>query len=1214
MKVAVISHFHEGLRGLMAAAARLNRACPGWGALRVFDATSPVGEAEAGSIRGVLECADALVVDLPRAHPSWQALAGSVLPGARGFVVGHDPVTLAHVRVGSSQPAENLRRSAEVMEAYRRMAPGDADYVLVLLVGAYGGNADVEVRKPAVRPEGMYLADPVRGVRFDSRAEFEADAASRNAAPGPDIAREPEDVIVVLFNGYSFPTNPEPVAGEVVEALRPYARVVPVAVETDPAHSIEPLRGLLTREGYRPDLIVNTMAFRLGAGPMGGDVDAGEGLLRELDAPLVHTIQLSQYSVDEWHSSHSLSPSEVLVSVMLPEFDGTVCQIPVAAKVMVPPPEGAPQGAIATADMAVIPEQMARLVGRVRTLLRLRRLANQDKRVALIGYDYPAGEGALLAAAQLDVARSIEAILGRLAAEGYRTHKVAAEQIRADLLAKGVNDPAYGTAKDPTLYPREQMWADLANERARAEVAAHWRGREELPMVDAGGDFLIPGVEYGNVFVGVQPGRARVEDSHTAHDDTTPPHPQYLAYYTWLREVWKADVVVHVGTHSTFEFLKSRENAVSVRDFPDLMLADLPHVYLYYISNPAEGLAVRRRAHGVLVSYQPTLMVGGCVPEQIARIDSLLDAYRRGADMTPQNLEDLAEDIRELASQAHLPTDPLELEAEVERMKARLVPMGLHVFGAVFDAEQIRLMTRALLAAGHDDVAPAFERMARLDGLTTAEVDRLGDREIRVYEQRAMELVDRALAGAELAESEVGRGIVQEARAVARAWRTNDEWSGLLRALSGRHIAARLGGDPIRTPDVLPSGSSLYQFDPRQVPSPLARRRGEQMAQQLKEAYAREHEGQAPRVASIVLWGLETTRTHGETYAQIMSLIGVRPVAHARPGRRRWEVIPTEELEGPRCDVVVTISGFFRDLFPILIDELDDMFAAVSALDEPAEVNPIAARTRATHEQMVAAGFSTNEAEELAHVRLFGPKPGLYSGGLTGVVEDGAWETRQDLADSFVAGLEHVYSKGRHGERVGELYGSHLAHVDVVSQLRSNNEYSIVDLDHYFEFLDGMSAAVTSSRGQAVTTVVADTTGRRVQTTSASDAARAGLYAQLLNPAWQEAMLDHGHQGVGEVYARTTNLLGLAATTAQMGSWMFDAVFDTYIGDAEILARLRELNPHASASIAARLVEAARRDLWQATEEQLDALDAAQFEIDTQLEGATGEGGDSWEH
>ena len=1219
MKIVAITHYPGALRCFIDTAAHLDRAVPGWGSLTLFDSGQPLGDADA--LAGAVSSADAVIVDLMRSDPAWQDALAPILDGYPGHLLPFGMQFAGQTRLGQFRLAPGTmppmmlgappapprgvddfqaRRDAmtfsRLARAYRTMRGGDALFVLGTLLRDYGDQPGLDVPEPSPQTPGVHLADPATRARYASAEDYLA------AHPGP----EGRPVVALLYNGVSYPTDPEPVAARLAEALSGDAWVLPVAIETDAASAVDRILELCATPGLEPDLVVTLMSFRFGAGPTGGDADHGVAALNRLGVPYLSPILLTRTTAEEWlHHSNGLGPSEVLVSVMLPEFDGAINQIPIAA--MTPPRHDA-RHRVDTAELQVVDEQLNRLVGRVRGLLRLRGLANADKRVCLIGYDYPAGEGNLLAASQLDVAESIAAILAELHRTGYRTQPVTAARLRADLMAGQVNSPAYLTEVQPLTYPHRQAQADLGNHQAWDEVIRAWPADGPRPMVDSDGDYLIPHVEYGNVLVGVQPGRAPEVDDALAHDNTVPPHPQYLAYYTWLQHVWRADVIVHVGTHGTLEFLKSKENAVSVHDFPDLMVGDIPHVYLYYAGNPAEALLARRRSHATLVSYQPPVMTPGGLHDELEELAEALAAYRRSHAMTPQSSEDQLADLRQRAKRAHLPTDPDQLEGELERLRAQLIPLGLHVFGSHWDAGEVAYMVAGVIGNGVGDLAPGYELMAAADGLDAERIHRLSEAEIARYDEAAKRLVEMALTSqapaADLAGDETSRAVIVRARELALRFAANQEWEFLHRALSGRHVEARLGGDAIRNPEVLPSGASLYQFDPRQVPSALAARRGAEMAAQVVEVYRDGHGGAWPSCVGLVLWGLETTRTHGETYAQVMSLIGVRRAPSRRPGLPGWEVIPREELPGPRVDVVVTISGFFRDLFGTLVEELDDMFAAVAALDEPDEINPIAARTRQLRQHLLDGGATEPEARELSHVRVFGPPPELYATGLTDVIDTGNWSSTTDLAEHFTQGAQHLYSRHRHGEKVPGLYRGHLADVQLVAQCRSSNEHHITDLDHYFEFLGGMSAGVAAARGEAVPTLVTDTTGRRVHTATAADAARAGLYAQLLNPAWVEAMLAHGHQGVGEIAERTTNLLGLAATTGEMADWMFDAVCDRFLGDPEMLRRLREANPHATAAIAGRLLEANRRDLWQACEERIDTLENVQFDTDAGLEGA----------
>lgn len=1234
MNIVVISVSREAVRGFTQASEELGANYPGWGTLKAFYVARPPGAAETSEMRQKLAEADTIIVDLMGAHPEWgdllakhlsnqlknliacgqafaeQARLGTfVLPsgmGSMGGMTGAMPPKA--VRTTNSPPSgmrqmpgdignkpsdassTDARRYAELVRAFRSMRDGDALFIMTSLLHHYGGHSEIEVTEFVEQPDGVFVSHPATQSRYTSLDDYCATHGGPDGRP----------VVALLFYGRTYPANTEHLAAGLQLALSKHCWVLPIAVSTDAAQSLSTIREYFETPGFTPEVVINLMSFRLGAGPRGGDSDAGVQLLNDVGASYVKPISLMHRTVDEWRDTMAgLSPSEVLVSLMLPELDGCLDEITIAANSTAPDDELANQ-------LVLIDEQVDRLVGRVAGLLRLRHLANQDKRVAIVGYDYPSGEGNLLGGAFLDTAASIEAILLNLREHGYTVTPPEAGQLLNDLLARAVNSPAYLTEQMVTYSPAAAK-ADLDNPHAWAQVRAQWPELGSAPMVDPEGNFLIPAVDYGNVLVGIQPGRGG--DSGGDHDNTQPPHPQYLAFYTWLREVWKADVIVHIGTHGTLEFLQAKENAVSTRCFPDLMLADVPHVYLYYAGNASEGLIARRRSHACLVSYQPPVMRPGGLHDELAELANQLADYRTSLTMAPQTADDLLNDLVQMAATAHLPTDPAELEAELERLGTGLVPLGLHVFGSHWDDDEVAEMVTAALTFGIDNHPPAIELLAAADGQDPDSVHHWSAAERAALDARLSEMVKTICRNPEtrahlLTPHPSMQALVRSARDLRQRFASNTEWDGLHAALNGRYVEARLGGDVIRSSEVMPSGASLYQFDPRSVPSPVAYRRGCEVAEGVRRAYREANDGAEPTSVGVVLWGLETSRTQGETYGQIMALLGVRPVEAVRPGQRRWQIIPASELNGPRVDVVVTICGFFRDLFGLLIEEIDDMVSAIADLDEPAEINPIAARVRSAKDELRAKGLDESAAGEFSKARVFGPAPGVYGTGLTTIIEDGQWDSTADLADAFLNAAQHVYGRNAHGVAVEGLYRSQLAHVEVVSQTRSSNEYQITDLDHYFEYLGGLSASVAATRGEPVATLVTDTTGRRVHTADAADATRAGLYTRLLNPAWQEAMLAHGHRGVTEISDRTTNLLGLAATTAQVDDWMFDAVCDDFIGDEAMRQRLIEANPHASADLAARLTEAHRRGLWQATEERQQLLDDLQFDIDAELEGA----------
>lgn len=1231
MRIAVVTISPELLKSLGRAANRLTEQRPGWGAIELLSAIHPMTNADRQRLADMAASCDVIFVDLMGADPSWSATLAALLAGYGGWVIASGPflantgrlgryqakesqasagMTQAGMRpgpMGGSMPpaiadpapadpaAKDAAIYARIVEAMTRAQDADADFILAQLLALSG--AEITVPEPSQEPAQLQFLDPTSGVRYDDLAEFTAAVGAPNGRP----------VIGLLFNGGSFPNDTQPVAAGLAEYLASIGWVLPIACNRRDEDLVAGLREIFQAAGYQPELLLSLRPFRFSAGPVGGDPSDGEEYLRELNVPYLRPLLAGRERLEDWRNSdQGLGAGHIVSTLLLPEMDGCRDEILVAATEPTEFPEL--PGAPVTDSYVLIPEQVDRLVQRAGGWLNLRRKANQDKRVAIIGYDYPNGEGNLLGGAQLDVAASIEVIMADLAEQGYLVDPPAPGDLLNTLLREAVNDPAYGAQQRAKLYPRAQAIADINAPSAWQQVEQYWADRDvQLPMTTPEGDFLIPAVEFGNVLVGVQPGRSPLHAGHDAtHDNSVPPHPQYLAFYAWLREQWHADVIVHVGTHGTFEFLKSKQAAVSVRDFPDLMLGGTPHVYLYYVGNPSEGTAARRRSHAVLVSYQPPVLRPGGLHGELAQLHSLVHELREADQLGLASVEELTEQISELAAEAHLPTDPDALESELERLESGLVPYGLHVFGQPFSEDERFAMVCGLLSCGLADQPPAVELWAAANDIEDiAELSATARMEL---EGQVQELIGRALRQPELSTTELTSDeplaqLIERGRQIANSWASNDEWAGLHAALNGQHLPSKLGGDMMRSPEVLPAGTNIHQFDPHAIPTSMAMRRGEQIAESIRQAHRQANDGAELRCAGIILWGIEATRTQGESYAQILALLGVRISGRARPGRNRWEVIPAAELSAPRVDVVVTISGFFRDLFGNLIEELDDIINALAELDEPEEINPIAARTRKLRAEFEASGMGVDEAAELAKIRIFGPSPGRYGPGLTATIDSGQWDDSADLSAGFIAGSEFAYTRRRYGQRIAGLFGSNLEDIEAVCQIRSNNEYQITDLDHFFEFLGGMSNAAKHLSGRQIPTLVSDTTGRKVHTGSSADAARAGLYTRLLNPAWTEAMLSHGHRGVSEINDRTTNLLGLSAMTSGIDDWMFDSVFDTYLGDEQMRRRLAEANPHATAAIAARLTEADRRGLWNASPDRRELLDHIQFDIDAELEG-----------
>jgi cobaltochelatase CobN len=407
----------------------------------------------------------------------------------------------------------------------------------------------------------------------------------------------------------------------------------------------------------------------------------------------------------------------------------------------------------------------------------------------------------------------------------------------------------------------------------------------------------------------------------------------------------------------------------------------------------------------------------------------------------------------------------------------------------------------------------------------------------------------------------------------------SDEIGGLLKVLDAGYLEPRVAGDPLRTPEAFPTGSHGYAFDPRLIPSMSAYQRGVMIARETLERYRRRY-GRYPETVAVVLWGFETAGTRGETIGQILEYIGVKL---ERKGPWNWDLkpIPLNELGHPRIDVVVTICGIFRDTFPHLIELLSRAFKLVANLNEPPEVNYV----RKHYLEAKEAGSA------LAAARIFGPKPGAYNTRLTEMIETSSWSTEDELAVTYISDMGYAYTDATHGVEAKELFSKLLSKVDMVTQIRYSHEYDIVDLDHYYEFLGGLSKAVERVRGSRPETLWVDTTLEKPKVKDVGEAITEALYTRLLNPRWINAMLSHGYDGAREIAERVEYLLGLAATTGAVPDWAWSRIADRYIRDDRIRNTIARENREALLEIARRLLEAARRGYWGASRRELEEIE-----------------------
>lgn len=1106
------------------------------------------------------------------------------------------------VEMGTSMiPVGRLRDARNWARAMRYWSHGGAENVSNLL--AFVGREYTGFRIPRPAPPRAY---PDFGI-YDPLADRFAHRLDRYRRSVEWDDQRPT-VGLLFYGGMHFAQSVVP-AQAVCRKLRDENGVNVLPVFASPETNLKALRKYFC-PGGEPlvDAIVYFQWFQLTMFT-GEPPDAALQTLRALNVPILNGAPMYSREVTRWRESiEGLSPVEALTAVIFPELDGMIEPVPLC---------GLEADPTTTTESPVrrvvpIPSSIDRVARRAERWGRLRRLDNAHKRVALVLYNYPPGEDNLAGAAYLDVFESLRQLLLILRERGYQVEGIPpAGAFPEVLLERGiVNMPKWsgGGNGQAVTERRYRSWLERYPDRRELEDA--W-GSPPGTLMASDGQVHLPVMQLGNVLVGLQPVRGYHEDpDKVTHDKSLLPHHQYVAFYRWLEEAWQADVVVHIGTHGTLEFLPGKEVGSSERCWPGRLLGDLPHLYVYHVVNASEAIIAKRRSLATLVNYNSPCFTSSELYDDYVQLEDLIAETLEAAPLDPPRAERLRQSVLERAAELNLPGESIEqIQEEIGLMKRSIIPEGLHVLGNSIDEQgQIDFAT-FLLRYDREGTPSLHRRIAELrqwDYETLLRQPLQLDDEgrgfdaLRQIEVEARARVEGALFDGKLPSDPQMRRAVEFARQTVARLDSSLEIENLLNGLRGGFVEPGLGGDPIRNPEVLPTGRNSYQFDPRLIPSEEAVRRGAQVADNTLQQYRARH-GTWPDSVGVILWGFETTKTRGETVGQVLHYFGVRIAPGANPWFKRLEAIPLAQLQRPRVDCHIQICGFFRDMYPNVVSLLNRAAALAAALEEPEAENHVRKNTRAAAAALEGS-VPDSDLQSIAGARVFGPRPGEYGTRAVSLIESASWGDEQQIVDCFTASMNHVYADNVHGVRQSELFQRRLAAVEVVSQIRDSHEYEIADLDHYYEFFGGLARTVESVRGSAPEMLITDTTKEVLRTESVRDALNRGIRTRLLNPKWIDGMLRHDYHGTQEIAERVQYLIGFAATTHAVDNWVFSAVTERYITDREMFERLAENNRYATEEIMKRLFEAEQRGYWEPTGEELDMLRARYLELETMIE------------
>ncbi|MEX7468142.1 cobaltochelatase subunit CobN [Mycobacterium adipatum] len=988
------------------------------------------------------------------------------------------------------------------------------------------------------------------------------------------------------------------------------------------------------------DALVTTVLAAGGATPAavgagGTDDNWNVAHLAALDVPILQGLCLTSSRATWSDNDDGLSPLDVATQVAVPEFDGRIITVPFSFK------EIDDEGLITySAD----PERCARVAGLAVRHARLRHVAAADKQIALVFSAYPTKHARIGNAVGLDTPASAVALLRAMRERGIDIGEVPGvdagdgDALIHALIERGGQDPDWLTeetlARNPirvSAADYRRWFATLPADLADA-VVRHWGPPPGELFVDRthdpDGEIVIAGMTSGNVVILVQPPRGFGENPVAIyHDPDLPPSHHYLAAYRWLdgefggAAAFKADAVIHLGKHGNLEWLPGKTLGMSSDCGTDAALGDLPLIYPFLVNDPGEGTQAKRRAHATLVDHLIPPMARAETYGDIARLEQLLDEHSNLSALDPAKLPAIRQQIWTLMRAAKMDHDLgledrpdedsfddmlLHVDGWLCEIKDVQIRDGLHILGQPPVGESELDLVLAILRArqlfGGEHTVPGLRQALGLaeDGADERTA-------VDAAEAQARELV-AALQASGWDSGAVG-GITDDPAVAAilrfaadevvpRLRGTAGEIEAVLRAVDGHYIPAGPSGSPLRgLVNVLPTGRNFYSVDPKAVPSRLAWETGVAMADSLLTRYREDH-GTWPSSVGLSVWGTSAMRTSGDDIAEVLALLGVRPIWDDA-SRRVVDLEPMslQELGRPRIDVTVRISGFFRDAFPHVVAMLDDAVALVAGLDESPQDNFVRAHA--------AADLAEHGDQRRATTRIFGSKPGTYGAGLLQLIDSRNWRDDQDLAEVYTAWGGFAYGRGLDGAPATDEMNRAYRRIAVAAKNTDTREHDIADSDDYFQYHGGMIATVRALTGKDPAAYIGDNTRPdAVRTRTLNEETTRVFRARVVNPRWINAMRRHGYKGAFEMAATVDYLFGYDATAHVMADWMYEQLSQSYVLDDENRKFMNESNPWALHGMAERLLEAAGRGMWAAPDPAtLDGLKQVLLETEGELEG-----------
>lgn len=1000
------------------------------------------------------------------------------------------------------------------------------------------------------------------------------------------------------------------------------------------------------------DGVVSLTGFALVGGPARQDHPKAIESLKRLNRPYMVALPLVFQTTQEWEGSDlGLHPVQVALQIAIPELDGAIEPIVLSGR------------DDATGKAHTLQDRVDAIAERAIRWSSLRIKPRSEKKLAITVFSFPPDKGNVGTAAYLDVFGSIHRVLQEMKSNGYNIKKLPKDP--KSLMEALINDPE-ALEGSPELSIAHKMTVEEyeRNTTYSDRLEENW-GKPPGNLNSDGQNLLIYGRHFGNVFVGVQPTFGYEGDPmRLLYSRSASPHHGFAAYYTYLEKIWKADAVLHFGTHGSLEFMPGKQMGMSETCYPDSLIGGLPNLYYYAANNPSEATIAKRRGYASTISYLTPPAENAGLYKGLKELSELVGSYQqlresgRGIQIVNAIIEtakkcNLDQDVKFPENDA----STLELGErdgvvgavyrQLMEIESRLLPCGLHTIGKPPTAEEAIATLVSISSLERED-----DGLRSLPGLLAESVEReiediykgnnngvLEDVElnrlITETSRLAVSSMVLSLTGNDgrvsMSKNLISRlfdllknfGIIfpepwmnvcikadfkkVDSKSLDKLFNylrycleqicADKEMESLLNALDGNYVLPGPGGDPIRNPGVLPSGKNIHALDPQSIPTTAAVAAAKGVVDKLIERQ-KEEQGDWPETIACVLWGTDNIKTYGESLAQILWFVGVKPKSDSVGRVNKLELISLEELERPRIDVVVNCSGVFRDLFINQMALIDQAVKMAAEADEPIEKNFV--RKHAL-EQAKKEGTTLREAA----CRVFSNASGSYSSNVNLAVENSTWEEEGELQEMYLSRKTYAFNADNPGEmnQQRQVFESVMKTADVTFQNLDSSEISLTDVSHYFDSDPTNLIKNLREDGKSPNSYIADTTTANAQVRSLSETIRLDSRTKLLNPKWYEGMLNSGYEGVREVSNRLNYTLGWSATSGQVDNFVYEESNETFINDPEMRKRLMEMNPHSFRRIVGTLLEVNGRGYWETSEENIDQLKELYQEVEDRIEG-----------